>query len=156
MTTTTPQLQPVINDFTESERSDMARLLIHANDLYQMYNNSATPSADRQVSLDHAFDLITQVINFDPSNTPAMNLLGRIELDRGNIDTAKALFEQCLQHSPENTQYLVNKGYLHIIADEPELSLDYFQQSLEIDKGMESAFLGIARAQQALDNFDIA
>ena len=156
MTTTTPQLQPVINDFTESERSDMARLLIHANDLYQMYNSSATPSADRQISLDNAFDLITQVINFDPSNTPAMNLLGRIELDRGNIDTAKALFEQCLQHSPENTQYLVNKGYLHIISDEPELSLDYFQKSLEIDTGMESAFLGIARAQQALDNFDIA
>jgi len=156
MTTTTPQLQPVINDFTESERSDMARLLIHANDLYQMYNNSATPSVDRQISLDHAFDLITQVINFDPSNTPAMNLLGRIEMDRGNIETAKALFEQCLQHSPENTQYLVNKGYLHIIADEPELSLAYFQKSLSIEKGQESAFLGIARAQQALDNFDIA
>jgi len=156
MSTVTPKLQPVVNDFTECERSDIARLLIHANDLYQMYNDASTPTTDRQTSLDNAFKLITQVINFDPNNAPAMNLLGRIELDRGNISTAKALFDKCLEHSPGNTQYLTNIGYLHIIAEEPELALSYFQKSLSIDKGYKNAFLGIARAHHALQNYDVA
>jgi tetratricopeptide (TPR) repeat protein len=156
MNTMTPKLQPIINELTECERSDIARLLIHANDLYQMYNNTDNSTEKKQTSLDHAFKLISQVISFDPNNAPAMNLLGRIELDRGNINTAKELFNKCLEHSPNNTQYLTNKGYLHIIADEPELSIDYFQKALSVDKGYKNAFLGIARAQHALQNYDIA
>jgi len=152
----TPKLQPVENEFTHSERSDMARLLIHANDLYQMHNSVATPTTERQHSLDHAFELITQVISFDPDNTPAMNLLGRIELDRGNLETAKALFHQCLEHSPENTQYLCNMGYLQLICEEPQAALKYFNDALSVDTSLENAFLGIARAQQALRNYDIA
>ncbi len=156
MSTTTPKLQPVVNEFSEAERSDIARLLIHANDLYQMYNNSETPSDQRKTSLNHAFKLITQVMHIAPNNPSAMNLLGRIELDRGNIKTAAALFDKCLEHSPENTQYLCNKGYLHIIAEEPELAIDYFNKALSIDKSYQNAFLGIARAHHALQHFDIA
>ncbi len=156
MSTLTPKLQPVVNEFSETERSDIARLLIHANDLYQMYNSAETPSEKRKTSLDNAFKLITQVMNVAPNNAPAMNLLGRIELDRGNITTASALFDKCLSHSPDNTQYLCNKGYLHIIADEPELSIDYFNKALSIDKSYQNAFLGIARAHHALQSYDIA
>ena len=156
MSTLTPKLQPVVNEFTENERSDIARLLIHANDLYQMYNNFETPSEKRKTSLDHAFKLITRVMDIAPNNAPAMNLLGRIELDRGNIKTASALFEKCLSHSPDNTQYLCNKGYLHIIAEEPEKAIEYFNKALEIDKGYQNAFLGIARAHHALQHFDVA
>lgn len=156
MSTLTPKLQPVVNEFTENERSDIARLLIHANDLYQMYNSSETPTKKRKASLENAFQLITEVMNATPNNAPAMNLLGRIELDRGNIKTASALFDKCLSHSPDNTQYLCNKGYLHIIAEEPELSIDYFNKALEIDKSYQNAFLGIARAHHALQNFDVA
>jgi tetratricopeptide (TPR) repeat protein len=156
MSTQTPKLQPVVNEFSETERSDIARLLIHANDLYQMYNSSEIPSEKRKTSLGNAFKLITEVMNVAPNNAPAMNLLGRIELDRGNIKTAAALFDKCLSHSPDNTQYLCNKGYLHIITEEPELSIDYFNKALEIDKSYQNAFLGIARAQHALQNFDIA
>ncbi len=156
MSTLTPKLQPVVNEFSETERSDIARLLIHANDLYQMYNSTETSAEQRKTSLDNAFKLITEVMNVAPNNAPAMNLLGRIELDRGNIKTASALFDKCLGHSPENTQYLCNKGYLHIIADEPELSIAYFTKALEIDKSYQNAFLGIARAHHALQNFDVA
>tara|TARA_R110002167_G_scaffold326316_3_gene532311 strand:- start:631 stop:2625 length:1995 start_codon:yes stop_codon:yes gene_type:complete len=156
MSTLTPKLKPIVNEFSETERADIARLLIHANDLYQMYNSTETSSDKRKTSLDKAFTLITEVMNVAPNNAPAMNLLGRIELDRGNITTASALFAKCLQHSPENTQYLCNKGYLHIIADEPELSIDYFNRALEVDKSYQNAFLGVARAHHALQNFDIA
>lgn len=156
MSTLTPKLQPVVNEFSENERSDIARLLIHANDLYQMYNSSDTPSEQRKTSLDNAFKLISQVMSAAPNNAPAMNLLGRIELDRGNIKTAATLFDKCLIHSPDNTQYLCNKGYLHIIAEEPELAIDYFNQALTIDTSYQNAFLGIARAHHALQNFDVA
>jgi hypothetical protein len=156
MSTLTPKLQPVVNEFSETERSDIARLLIHANDLYQMYNSTETPLEKRKVSLDNAFSLITEVMNVAPNNAPAMNLLGRIELDRGNIKTASTLFDKCLSHSPDNTQYLCNKGYLHIIADEPELAIAYFNKALAIDKTYQNAFLGIARAHHALQNFDVA
>ena len=156
MSTLTPKLQSVVNEFSEKERSDIARLLIHANDLYQMYNNYETPSEQRKTSLDHAFKLITQVMDIAPNNASAMNLLGRIELDRGNIKTAAALFDKCLAHSPENTQFLCNKGYLHIIAEEPELAIEYFNKALAIDKGYQNAFLGIARAHHALQHFDVA
>jgi len=152
----TPKLQPVVSNSTKLECSDTARLLIHANDLYKMYNSVSTPATERQASLDNALKLITQVISYDANNTPAMNLLGRIELDRGNIKPAEALFEQCLQHSPRNTQYLSNMGYLQLMNDEPELALKYFNDALEIDKGLENAFLGIARVQQSLRNYDIA
>ena len=156
MTTMTPKLQPVVSNSTHTECSDTARLLIHANDLYKMYNSVSTPVAERQTSLDHALKLITQVISYDSTNTPAMNLLGRIELDRGNIKSAETLFEQCLQYSPENTQYLSNMGYLQLMNDEPDLALKYFNDALAIDKGLENAFLGIARVQQSLRNYDIA
>ena len=156
MTTMTPKLQTVVSNSSKIECSDTARLLIHANDLYKMYNSVSTPAADRQTSLDHALKLIMQVISYDATNTPAMNLLGRIELDRGNIKSAEALFTQCLQHSPENTQYLSNMGYLKLMNDEPELALEHFNAALKIDKGLENAFLGIARVQQSLRNYDIA
>tara|TARA_R110001592_G_scaffold324870_1_gene604598 strand:+ start:1923 stop:3917 length:1995 start_codon:yes stop_codon:yes gene_type:complete len=156
MSTQTPKLQPVVNEFSETERSDIARLLIHANELYQMYNSSEIPSEKRKTSLDNAFKLITEVMNVAPNNAPAMNLLGRIELDRGNIATAAALFDKCLSHSPDNTQYLCNKGYLLIIAEEPELSIEHFNKALAIDTSYQNAFLGIARAQHALQNFDVA
>lgn len=156
MSTLTPKLKPVVNEFSEAERSDIARLLIHANDLYQMYNSTEIPSEKRKTSLDKAFALITEVMNVAPNNAPAMNLLGRIEMDLGNIKTASALFDKCLNHSPENTQYLSNKGYLHIIADEPELAITYFNKALDIDKGYQNAFLGVARAHHAMKNFDIA
>jgi len=152
----TPKLQPVVSNSTKIECPNTARLLIHANDLYKMYNSVSTPVADRQTSLDHALELITQIISYDASNTPAINLLGRIELDRGNIKSAEALFEQCLQHSPDNTQYLSNMGYLQLMNDEPDLALQYFNDALGIDKGLENAFLGIARVQQSLRNYDVA
>jgi tetratricopeptide (TPR) repeat protein len=156
MTTTTPKLQPVVNTSTKIECSDTARLLIHANDLYKMYNSVSIPEEERQTSLDHALKLITQVISDDANNTPAMNLLGRIELDRGNIKSAESLFDQCLQYSPDNTQYLSNMGYLQLMNDEPEQALKYFNTALNIDKSLENAFLGIARVQQSLRNYDIA
>jgi len=156
MSTMTPKLQPIVNNLSDYERADIARLLIHANDLYQAHNNAATPNKDRQISLDHALKLITQVIEFDPNNAPAMNLLGRIELDRGNISAAKALFSRCLEHSPENTQYLANTGYLHIMSDSPELALNYFQKALNIDSSYKNAFLGMARAHHALHHYDVA
>lgn len=156
MTTMTSKLQPVVSTSTKIECPNTARLLIHANDLYKMYNSVSTPAAERQISLDHALKLITQIISTDASNTPAMNLLGRIELDRGNIKSAEALFEQCLQHSPNNTQYLSNMGYLQLMNDEPDFALKYFNDALAIDKGLENAFLGIARVQQSLRNYDIA
>jgi tetratricopeptide (TPR) repeat protein len=156
MSTTTPKLQPIVNEFSDSERSDIARMLIHANDLYRMYNSTETTVEDKQTSLDTAFKLITDVINFDPNNAPAMNLLGRIELDRGNISAAKALFDKCLTHSPGNTQYLTNLGYLHIISDEPELAKESFEKALSIDNSNKNAFLGMARVHHALGNFDVA
>ncbi|MFT6031231.1 MAG: tetratricopeptide (TPR) repeat protein, partial [Oleiphilaceae bacterium] len=156
MTTMTPKLQAVVSNSTKIECPDTARLLIHANDLYKMYNSASTPAAERQTSLDHALKLIMQVISYDANNTPAINLLGRIELDRGNIKSAEALFEQCLQHMPNNTQYLSNMGYLQLMNDEPDLALQYFNDALAIDKSLENAFLGIARVQQSLRNYDVA
>ncbi|KZZ31575.1 MULTISPECIES: M48 family metallopeptidase [unclassified Oleiphilus] len=156
MSPTTPKLQPIVNEFSDCERSDIARLLIHANDLYKMYNSTDTAVEDKKVSLDKAFKLITEVINFDPNNAPAMNLLGRIELDRGNVSAAKELFDKCLEHSPENTQYLTNLGYLHIISEEPELAIRQFEKALSIDNGNKNAFLGMARAHHALGHFDVA
>jgi tetratricopeptide (TPR) repeat protein len=156
MTTMTPKLQTVVSNSTKLECSDTARLLIHANDLYKMYNSVSTPATERQTSLDHALKLIMQVISYDANNTPAINLLGRIELDRGNIKSAEALFEQCLQHMPNNTQYLSNMGYLQLMNDEPDLALQYFNDALAIDKSLENAFLGIARVQQSLRNYDVA
>lgn len=156
MSPTTPKLQPIVNEFSDCERSDIARMLIHANDLYRMYNSTDTQLEDKQTSLDAAFKLITNVINFDPSNAPAMNLLGRIELDRGNTSAAKALFDKCLEHSPRNTQYLTNLGYLHIINDEPLLAQECFEKALSIDNSNKNAFLGMARAHHALGKFDVA
>ncbi|MFT7185806.1 MAG: hypothetical protein ACI84K_001189 [Pseudohongiellaceae bacterium] len=156
MTTMTPKLQTVVSNSTRLECSDTARLLIHANDLYKMYNSVLTPADERQTSLDHALKLIKQVISYDMSNAPAMNLLGRIELDQGNIKSAEDLFTQCLELSPNNTQYLSNMGYLKLMDDEPDLALQYFNDALAIDKGFENAFLGIARVQQSLKNYDIA
>ena len=156
MNTMTSNLQPAVNELAQSELADVARLLIHANDLYKVANNASTVGTERQASLEGAYELVTQVISYDPTNTPAMNLLGRIELDRGNLDSSKALFNQCLLNSPENTQYLTNTGYLHLVSNEPELAIENFQAALLVDKSYVNAFLGIARAQQALRNFDVA
>ncbi len=156
MSSTTPKLQPIVNEFSDCERSDIARMLIHANDLYRMYNSSDTALEDKHISLDKAFKLIKDVINFEPNNAPAMNLLGRIELDKGNISAAKALFDKCLEHSPENTQYLTNLGYLHIMSEEPEKAIQSFKKALAIDESNKNAFLGMARAHHALGHYDVA
>lgn len=156
MNTMTSPLQPSVNDYLKSELADLARMLIHANDLYQSANSLSTPAEERQALLNNAHQFASYVFSADSTNLAAINLLGRIELDRGNITTAKNLLNQCIKGEPQNTQYQTNAGYLYLVADEPETALEHFHAALSIDKSYVHAFLGIARAQQALCHFDVA
>ncbi len=140
---------------TDEHRAHIARLLLQAN---LAYGESNSPVSVVQ-SLKARYECrvyLGQILNQEPGNAAALGLLGRVEMDDGDLEQAQTLFTRSLSQDSNQPQQYTNLGYWAIRSERPALAEQYFLQALELDRQSAAAFCGIAHAKRIQGSFDVA
>ncbi|WP_165854910.1 tetratricopeptide repeat protein [Marinobacter sp. JSM 1782161] len=140
----------------QNDRVAIARLLLAANSTYNQSNDPGNSYAARLEAREDSRHYLAQVMERTHDNAAAWGLLGRLEMDDGNLDTAQALFERSLSIDPDQPQQYTNLGYWALASERPALAEQYFQEALNRDRQSASAFCGMAHAKRQLGQFDVA
>ena len=150
------QAQTHLQQVTREQEAALARRLLEANALYQRSNDGNVAPEARDHARYQARQTLESVLAMAPEQPEALNLLGRIALDEGQWEQAKASLEQAYQANPESAQTLANLGYHALITDEASLAADYFDSALNRDGKFAAAFAGKAHALKQQGLFDRA
>lgn len=140
----------------QQDKAAIARLLIAANGLYAESNHPESSYTQRVEARNECRELISHILTRIDDQPAAIGLLGRLEMDDGNLDTAQALFERSLSIDPDQAQQYTNLGYWALATERPALAEQYFQEALQRDRQSAAAFCGIAHAKRRLGQFDSA
>ncbi|WP_148863266.1 tetratricopeptide repeat protein [Marinobacter fonticola] len=140
----------------QHSQTAIAHLLLEANAAYGESNHPNSSYVRRLDAREECRQLLVQITGITEDNAAAWGLLGRVEMDEGNLDEAQALFQRSLAIDPEQAQQYSNLGYWALASERPALAEQYFLEALERDRQSASAFCGIAHAKRRLGQFDVA
>ncbi|BES70887.1 hypothetical protein RE428_19050 [Marinobacter nanhaiticus D15-8W] len=140
----------------QHDKARVARLLLEANSAYSESNHPQNSYARRLEARQECRQLLERINGLTESNAAAWGLLGRVEMDEGNLEKAQALFERSLSIDPEQAQQYTNLGYWALASERPALAEQYFLEALERDRQSAAAFCGVAHAKRRLGQFDVA
>ncbi|MFL1404550.1 hypothetical protein ACJO2E_04280 [Marinobacter sp. M1N3S26] len=141
---------------SDSRKAEVARLLLEANQAYGESNHPQRRYLERLRARQACRDLLGRALAIQPDHGAGLGLLGRVEMDDGNLDQAAALFEESLERQPEQPQQYCNLGYWALKAERPARAEGYFQQALALDRQSAAAFCGVAHAKREQGLFDVA
>lgn len=141
---------------SDSRQAHVARLVLQANLAYGESNSAAGSFVQRLKARQECREYLAEALDLEPENANALGLLGRVELDEGQLEKAHALFNASLSQQPEQAQQYCNLGYWAMKSERPALAEQYFLQALDIDRQSAAAFCGIAHAKRLQGQFDVA
>ncbi|HET8848504.1 MAG TPA: tetratricopeptide repeat protein, partial [Marinobacter sp.] len=141
---------------SRSVQADVARLVLQANLAYGESNSNELTYLQRLKARQECRGYLDQALTLEPDNAGALGLLGRVEMDDGQLERAQALFNASLNRQPGQAQQYCNLGYWALRTERPALAEDYFQQALECDRQSAAAFCGIAHAKRLQGHYDVA
>jgi len=101
-------------------------------------------TAHKNGSLEEAADQYQKVLSIDPENPSALHLLGLIEFDRKNYESAIPLVEKSLTLSPKDLQWLLNYGKIMETMGRYELSISSYEKALLVDPNCHDAKIALA------------
>ncbi|UZD67247.1 tetratricopeptide repeat protein [Marinobacter sp. AN1] len=91
---------------SDSQKAQVARLVLEANAAYGESNNAQRRYLERVQARHGCRQLLEQALALEPDHAAAIGLLGRVAMDEGDLDQAAELFEQawhCSRSSPSST-----------------------------------------------------
>ncbi|MBS8240748.1 hypothetical protein DYI22_09515 [Marinobacter lipolyticus] len=141
---------------SESRQAHVARLVLQANLAYGESNSGAGSFVQRLNARHESRSYLDEALALEPDHAGALGLLGRVELDDGQLEKAHALFNASLTHQPDQAQQYANLGYWAMKSERPALAEQYFLQALELDRQSAAAFCGVAHAKRLQGQFDVA
>ena len=141
---------------SQSRSAQVARLVLEANEAYGESNHPQRRYVERLRARQACRELLRQALAIEPDHAAGLGLLGRVEMDDGDLDRAAELFEASLKAQPEQPQQYCNLGYWALKTERPARAEGYFQQALELDRQSAAAFCGIAHAKREQGQFDVA
>lgn len=94
-----------------SDQAQAARLLLQANLAYGESNNSELSLIQRLRARQECRDYLAGALQLEPANPGALGLLGRVEMDDGELQKAQDLFNASLIAQPGQAQQHANLGY---------------------------------------------
>lgn len=139
-----------------SQAPEIARRLLAANAAYAESNNPGLALAARMQARQRTRLALEDVLAMQPDQGMALSLLGRVELDAGRFDEARALFDRSLVLEPENAQCHTNLGYWALMTQDAPLAERTFLAALNLDRQSAAAFCGVAHAKRLQGAFDVA
>jgi tetratricopeptide (TPR) repeat protein len=95
-------------------------------------------------------------LGVDPTNADAAYELGELRRKAGDLEGARALFDQAVQHHPEFEQGLVGLGRVLIAQGQPERALAHLEKAIGLDPRDEVAYFQLSQAHRALGHLEKA
>jgi len=139
-----------------SVQAQVARMVLQANLAYGESNSNGLPYVQRLKARRECRDYLDQALALEADNAAALGLLGRVEMDDGQLEKAHVLFNASLNSQPAQAQQYANLGYWALKSERPALAEEYFLKALECDRQSAAAFCGVAHAKRLQGQFDVA
>ena len=141
---------------SQSQQAQVARLLLQANLAYGESNSNGLSHIQRLKARQECRGYLNEALALEPENAGGLGLLGRVEMDYGQLEKAHTLFNASLNHQPGQAQQYCNLGYWALKTERPALAEQYFLQALDCDRQSAAAFCGVAHAKRLRGQFDVA
>ncbi|WP_418140301.1 hypothetical protein NUW46_13255 [Marinobacter sp. MA] len=141
---------------TQSQQAQVARLLLQANLAYGESNSNGLSHIQRLKARQECRGYLNEALALEPEHAGGLGLLGRVEMDDGQLERAHTLFNASLNHQPGQAQQYCNLGYWALKTERPALAEQYFLQALDCDRQSSAAFCGVAHAKRLQGQFDVA
>eukprot|EP00903_Cladosiphon_okamuranus_P005055 g5053.t1 len=141
---------------SQSQQAQVARLLLQANLTYGESNSNGLSHIQRLKARQECRGYLKEALALEPKNAAGLGLLGRVEMDDGQLEKAHTLFNASLDHQPGQVQQYCNLGYWALKTERPALAEQYFLQALDCDRQSAAAFCGVAHAKRLQGHFDVA
>ena len=141
---------------SQSQQVQVARLLLQANLAYGESNSSGLSHIQRLKARQECRGYLNEALALEPEHAGGLGLLGRVEMDDGQLEKAHTLFNASLKHQPGQVQQYCNLGYWALKTERPALAEQYFLQALDCDRQSAAAFCGVAHAKRLQGQFDVA
>jgi len=141
---------------SQSQQAQVARLLLQANLAYGKSNSNGLSYIQRLKARQECRGYLNEALALEPENASGLGLLGRVEMDDGQLEKAHTLFNASLNHQPGQAQQYCNLGYWALKTERPALAEQYFLQALDCDRQSAAAFCGVAHAKRLQGQFDVA
>ncbi len=141
---------------SQSQQAQVARLLLQANLAYGESNSNGLSHIQRLKARQECRGYLNEALALEPENAGGLGLLGRVEMDDGQLEKAHTLFNASLNHQPGQAQQYCNLGYWALKTERPALAEQYFLQALDCDRQSAAAFCGVAHAKRLQGQFDVA
>lgn len=151
-----PQSAVSSTGFELKNAPELARQLLAANADYGQSNNPDLSLPARMQARQRARLALESILAQQPKHGLALSLLGRVELDGGRFDEARALFERSLTLEPDNAQCHTNLGYWALMTQDAARAEECFLAALALDRQSAAAFCGIAHAKRSQGLYDSA
>lgn len=139
----------------DDQKAQIARLLLQAQLAYRESNGPAS-LVQRTKARHECRSYLNEALQIQATHPAALGLLGRVEMDDGELSGAQALFTQSLEYDDQQPQQYTNLGYWALKSERPALAEQYFLQALELDSKSAGAFCGVAHAKRLQGAFDVA
>jgi tetratricopeptide (TPR) repeat protein len=95
-------------------------------------------------------------LRLDPTNANAAYELGEMARKAGDLEGARRLFAQAVEHYPDFAQGQLGLGRVLIARGEPALALPHLEKAAVLDPENEFAFFQLYQAHRALDHAEEA
>ncbi len=141
---------------SQTQQAQVARLLLQAHLAYGESNSNGLSHIQRLKARQECQGYLNEALALEAGNAGALGLLGRVEMDNGQLEKAHTLFNASLEHQPGQAQQYCNLGYWALKTERPALAEQYFLQALDIDRQSAAAFSGVAHAKRLQGQFDVA
>ena len=139
----------------DDQSAQVARLLLQAQLAYRESNGPAS-LVKRTKARHECRGYLNEALQIQATHPAALGLMGRVEMDDGELSKAQALFTQSLDYDDQQPQQYTNLGYWALKAERPALAEQYFLQALDLDSKSAGAFCGVAHAKRLQGAFDVA
>lgn len=97
-----------------------------------------------------------KAIAVDPKNIDALNALGAIYGERGELERAAAMYWQVAEQAPRRAYLFNNIGYALYLQKRLAEALDAFKKAVSLDPGYERAWVNLQKAALAANMPELA
>jgi Flp pilus assembly protein TadD len=110
----------------------------------------------RRGALREAEQLYREVLAAEPGNAPALNYLGMIACQLGDLDAAAEFFRRAIRCRPQEYGFYNNLGLVYEALRRPADAIGCYEQALKVAPSTPELHVGMANALFALDRIDEA
>jgi tetratricopeptide (TPR) repeat protein len=122
--------------------------------LGRVYLGRARPPMSEAGAFAHAGQEFEAELRLDPTNADAAYELGELRRKAGDLDGARPLFAQAVEHYPDFEQGLVGLGRVLIAQGHPDLALPRLEKAAALDPDDDVAFFHLWQAHRALGHVE--